>query len=219
MSAQARDWSVLFEEREFNLRLDELNEVISRSGEVIEGNIFFQNSESLLGVKVDAEHAAHRKGFAIAVLGRSRFLEIGFNAGHSALVYLLQNPEGIYYGIDLASRRYTAEAISYMSQTFGRRFNLTIGNSMDVLPRMRSEQVAKFDAIHVDGGHTFEVAFSDIMNSVRLLEDDGLLIVDDRPAPDVRRAIDMSLSTTLLEPHELDAEFASGFQSYLRKSL
>ena len=84
---------------------------------------------------------------------------------------------------------------------------------------MISDQVEPYNAIHVDGGHTYEIAYADIMNSRQLLKDDGLILVDDLPAEEVKRAVDDALKTGSLEPNSMDATFAGSFQAYLQKRL
>ena len=46
-------------------------------------------------------------------------------------------------------------------------------------------QLGKFDLILIDGSHTNEFVLSDIKNCVPLLEDNGVLILDDWQLPDV----------------------------------
>ncbi len=202
----------------FLVLLQELNEAVSRSRETVEGNIFYGNSDDLDQVAADVQYASYRQGFVEAVRERARLLEIGFNAGHSALVYLFLNPEGVYTGVDLAFRRYTHDAAEFLRSRFGDRFALRQGDSTVVLPQMIAEGQGGYDVIHVDGGHTFDVAYADITNSLKLMRPDGLMIVDDRPAPEVGQAIEQALQSGQLSPDPLDAKFAAGFQAYLRQS-
>ena len=83
---------------------------------------------------------------------------------------------------------------------------------------MTTQRVEPYDAVHVDGGHTYEVAYADIMNSCKLLRDDGLILVDDLPAEEVKRAVDAALETGLVETNELNERFSGSFQAYLQKS-
>lgn len=206
----------LLADRNFLDLVAELNKIVSAIGVVIEGNIYFNHSESLEGAQIDPILANYRAGFVEALFGRKSLLEIGFNAGHSALTYLYTNPNGRYVGIDLASRRYELASAEWFKKHYGDRFVLHAGDSTKVLPEIE-DQIGQFEAIHVDGGHTFEVAFTDIWNCYRRLSYTGVMIVDDRPAEDVARAIDVSLMTRLLRPLPMDAKHKLGFQAYLEK--
>lgn len=44
-------------------------------------------------------------------------------------------------------------------------------------------------SVFVDGDHSYEEARNDIFNSLRLLKDGGIILVDDAELPDVKRAI------------------------------
>ena len=207
----------LVQDQGFRNEVAELNKAVSAPGDMIEGNIYYPNSETLIGANIESDYARYRAGFVEAVSGRKRLLEIGFNAGHSALTYLYTNPSAEYVGIDLAYRPYTTEAIRWLKERYGERFSLHVGDSTEVLPRIESE-IGKFDVIHVDGGHTFDVAFADIWNCYRCLDDRGILIVDDRPAPEVERAINVSLKTRLLQYHSMHEPFKLSCQAYLEKA-
>jgi hypothetical protein len=218
MQSEHNGLSNLLDDQDFVVLLQALNEAVSQSRETVEGNIFYANSDDLNQVKADAQYAGYRQGFVEAISGRFRILEIGFNAGHSALVYLFLNPQGIYTGVDLAFRRYTHHAADFLKDRFGDRFTLRQGDSTVVLPEMIAEGQGGYDVVHVDGGHTFDVAHADIMNGLVLMRADGLLIIDDRPAPEVSQAIRQALESGKVRPDPLDAKFAAGFQAYLNKA-
>lgn len=55
------------------------------------------------------------------------------------------------------------------------RFEFIEGRSEKVLPRLRR----KFDLIYIDGDHSYEGCKADIINSMRLLADKGVIILDD----------------------------------------
>ena len=88
-------------------------------------------------------------------------MEIGFNAGFSTLLMLLTNPNINITCFDLGDHKYTMLCYNKMKETFGNRINIIIGDSTKTLPNIND----KYELIHIDGGHSTEVANSDIVNS------------------------------------------------------
>ena len=104
-----------------------------------------------------------------AVRFKERLLEVGVNAGHSALLALSSNPRLEYYGVDIMSHAYTAECVDFLKGEFPGRVHLFTGDSREVLPWLVSRRAElAFDIFHVDGGHTDEVCRSDMSNCIRI---------------------------------------------------
>jgi predicted O-methyltransferase YrrM len=102
-------------------------------------------------------------------------MEIGFNAGFSTLLMLLTNPNMHIMCYDLGEHKYTMPCYLKLKETFGDRISIIIGDSMETLQTNND----MYDLIHIDGGHTTEVADSDIVNSYRLSKQGTILIMDD----------------------------------------
>jgi predicted O-methyltransferase YrrM len=107
--------------------------------------------------------------------GRVNAMEIGFNAGHSAEIFLQYNPELKLTSFDLGDHVYVLTAKEYIDKTYPDRHTLILGNSTDTVP-LCSE---KFDLIFIDGGHDYEIAKADISNCMKLANKDTLVIIDD----------------------------------------
>jgi predicted O-methyltransferase YrrM len=60
--------------------------------------------------------------------------------------------------------------------------------SQIVLPRLLAEG-RRFDLAFVDGNHRFEAVFLDLVYSARLVNEGGIVFVDDTQLPGVRRAV------------------------------
>ena len=60
--------------------------------------------------------------------------ETGFNAGHSALLFLLSNPEAKMISFDLAQYGYTLAASQWMAKKFPNRFEFIPGDSTITVP-------------------------------------------------------------------------------------
>ena len=69
--------------------LRHLNEIASGTGEPLEGNLcYFHCQQDFKYSPPDPRRGERRETFLRALAGRSRLLEIGFNAGHSTLLAL-----------------------------------------------------------------------------------------------------------------------------------
>ena len=154
----------------FSQRLQRLNGIVQRSGERLEGNVFYADGDKRFDQaprrpiwrRPDAISGARRGS-------RQRMLEVGVNAGHSALLALSSNPRLEYYGVDIMSHGYTIECVDFLKGEFPGRVHLFPGDSREVLPWLadRGEEPG-FDLLHVDGGHTSEVCLSDMTNCIRM---------------------------------------------------
>ena len=109
--------------------------------------------------------------------------EIGFNAGHSTLQWLAASDDVIVYSFDLGEHAYTRPMAAYFSQTFLGRFHLNIGDSLHTVPLYaRNHPDVKCDVLVVDGGHSYEVAYGDLVNMRALANrNHHVLIFDDYP--------------------------------------
>lgn len=117
-----------------------------------------------------------------------RALEIGFNYGYSASLILESSNQTILKSIDVASHWYTQPTGDIIKQAYGDRFEYLWMDSRTALPNEVSA-AALYDFIIVDGGHSYEIARSDIASSIKLLHQGGVLIVDDSDAPSVNAAV------------------------------
>lgn len=107
-------------------------------------------------------------------------MEIGFNAGHSAEVFLQNNPTLKLTSFDLGIHNYVLCGKQYIDLTYPNRHNLILGDSRISLPKFIEEnRDIKFDVIFIDGGHDYEIAKSDLENCIRLAHKDTIVMLDD----------------------------------------
>jgi Methyltransferase domain len=151
-------------------RLTHIAELVKESGERLEGNIFFADLEDRYADEPpDGALAPARRNVWRAVRFKERLLEVGVNAGHSALLALSSNPRLEYYGVDIMSHAYTAQCVDFLKGEFPGRLHLFTGDSREVLPWLVSRRAElSFDIFHIDGGHTDDVARSDVSNCIRI---------------------------------------------------
>jgi hypothetical protein len=192
----------------FRRHLAELNRIVLASGSMLEGNIFYpdgtvvKNPAVIRNNEIPPDRIHRRANVISAVQGRRIILEIGFNAGHSALLILEANPEIRYIGIDIGRHAYTAPCASYLKASYGNRFDMHFGSSTDILPEfIANEACNDIDLVHVDGGHTEAVAFADLNYVIRMSRQPGLrryLIVDDTQMPPILAALSSFVSQGVL---------------------
>ncbi len=155
----------------FRRRLEDLW-AIARSFEgPVEGSLFsIHNFDAF-----SSTFYAKQCGFVAALEGRKRLLEIGFNAGFSALLALASNDDIVVHAVDLGEHSYTTRCFEYLQGVYGQRVHLKIGSSFDVVPLMGGG----FDAAHVDGDHSVAGMVRDFRNVASKLLIGGVIIFDD----------------------------------------
>jgi predicted O-methyltransferase YrrM len=112
-------------------------------------------------------------------------LEIGFNAGHSAEIFLKSNPTCNVLSFDLGCYAYTYTGKEYIDKMYPNRHKLVIGNSTKTVPSFNKYNKSnkgtkdKYDLIFIDGGHTYPIPKIDLFNCKSLAHKDTIVIMDD----------------------------------------
>lgn len=155
--------------------LKDILTLVQNKCDFLDGNLFYVNlQDAINGMPVDSLKEK-RRNLANLIKSRNKVLEIGFNAGHSALIMLLANKDTKITIIDTCQHAYTEECFSYLNRSFPGRLKLTKGDSTKVMQALNGE---KFDLIHYDGGKEKTIS-EDLKNSIDLVEDDHILLIDD----------------------------------------
>jgi FkbM family methyltransferase len=156
--------------------------------------------------QIDAQVARLRE----LVLQRApqSIMEIGFNAGHSALLFLaITPPETKVVSFDLGEYAYVFAAKRYIDSVFPGRHTLVTGDSTVTIPKYE-EQVAHrmknpatappllFDFIFIDGGHQGDIPMKDILNSLRLARDEKNIVAIDDISRDPSRQAHYTIEPT-----------------------
>ena len=107
-------------------------------------------------------------------------MEIGFNAGHSAEIFLQNNKELTLTSFDLGAHNYVKTAKKYIDDTYPNRHNLIIDDSRTTIPNyLENNKDTKFYVIFIDGGPDYEIAKADMENCFHLAHKDTIVILDD----------------------------------------
>lgn len=158
--------------------------IIYQCGERLEGNIFmFHHTTCYTDMFLDKT-----KNISNLVLNRNikKVMEIGFNSGFSTLLMLLTNPNIQIQCFDLGEHSYTVPCFNKLKETFGERVSIILGDSTKTLKDYNDT----YDLIHIDGGHSTEVAESDIINCYRFSKQGTILIMDDYDFPNLHELWD-----------------------------
>jgi len=172
--------------------------IINKSGELLEGNIFmFHHTTNYTDIFLNKS-----KNISNLVLNKNikNVMEIGFNSGFSTLLMLVSNPTMHITCFDLGEHTYTMHCYEKLKETFGDRINIIIGDSTQTLQNISDV----YDLIHIDGGHSTEVANSDIINSYRLSKQGTILIMDDYDFPNLRELWDSYIVEYNLKPLDIN---------------
>ena len=149
-------------------------------------------------------------------------LEVGFNRGHSAELFLAYS-NALVYSFDLGVHQVAQMGKRYLDHRFPNRLHLTLGDSRKTIPAFAAQKNIKMDLIFIDGGHQEEEALADLRNCWALAHKKTLLIMDDvapKGFAGVSRAwnkikkdglVEQKAEISRLVGGSLSANFARGF--------
>jgi len=136
-------------------------------------------------------------------------IEIGFNAGHSALIIcntlveiIKENPGFnnepiIFYVFDICQYESTRQNFNVLKEHF-KSWNIYIelfaGDSTYLVPRVLNNTPFNFDFIEIDGSHFEHYIQNDINNTHQRVNEGGIIYIDDfnsskDPTPDVDKVV------------------------------
>ena len=183
---------------EVNQELDALKKLIVATGEPLEGNSFYVHQSLQL---YPALFTKQVNLYWCGSQAPSRLCEIGFNGGHSALLFLLgRDTKPLDFTVfDIGHHTYVKPCLSYIQSRFPHsRFEYVEGDSTATMPAWLERNpslVGTYDVVHVDGGHSDHCVTNDMRNADRLVRVGGLLIVDDTNHPPIARCAEAAVAS------------------------
>jgi hypothetical protein len=165
--------------------LDGLNAIVISQNVPLEGNLFYYHEERTPGRHNIYDYFyGKRCNFSAATRGIKRMLEIGVNAGHSALLALSNGVE--FHGVDICMHPYTQLCADFLKATFGDRFYFYAGDSLAMLPQMHHDMPdLHFDLLHIDGHHGLEYCDIDMRNAMKMVAPNAWILLDDTDMPKI----------------------------------
>lgn len=183
---------------EYKNHLKKLNEIVKQSNEPLEGNLFYKHLETKLSLP-DSNYRDKRRNLILSAAAFKNVCEIGFNAGHSALLMLTVNPELHLTSIDLCEHRYTLPCYEYLKTIFEDRIDLIQSHSAISLPLLGSK-IANLDFFIIDGGHDIDLAETDLLNVINHASSGSTILFDDAHVPELRIMLDLHILTRKIVP-------------------
>ena len=168
--------------------IEKIQEIIQQCGEPLEGNCFYLDGT----LDTDPRLIPKQTNLINISRNKKRICEIGFNAGHSMLLFLYDNPTIEKVTIfDIASHKYTKPCYEYIKNIFKNvDFEFIEGDTIMTLPGFCNDIHDRFDMIHIDGGHNKVVVKSDFTCATYLSD---LIIADDSNHSPIRNEIESLL--------------------------
>ena len=126
-------------------------------------------------------------------------LEIGFNAGFSALLMLMSKNDVTLTCIDINDHPYVVPCYQQLCQDF-KNITLITQSSHIVLPKLIHEG-KKYDLIHIDGDHSPNGAKNDFDQCVKLCHKGSIIILDDTNIPYLNELCELSIKNHLFKDY------------------
>ena len=125
-----------------------------------------------------------------------QILEIGFNAGHSSELFLINNPQSTITSIDLGYWYYCKFGSEYLKKQYPGRINVIFKDSLSALKDFNTVPNGSiFDLIYIDGNHTYEYAYNDLKNCRKFANKDTVVLLDDVVVEDKYRTLSNTAPT------------------------
>jgi predicted O-methyltransferase YrrM len=172
----------------FNYHIEQLEKIIRLTTpdlRSVEGNCVYQHATLTRSPELQAKRD---NLYNLAQSCQGDILEIGFNAGGSALVFLLANTHSKIYLFDINEHSYVLGCYEYLQKEFNNRLEMYIGSSTETLPLFLEVEPKNIGLYHIDGCHHKEIAEQDFNNCYELFklgdgDKEAVVIFDDVDFP------------------------------------
>jgi hypothetical protein len=166
----------------------------------VEGSIVYRHPFTTKTTPFYPDYFDKRANLWKLAQNRSSILEIGLNAGHSALIMLLANNDTKFITFDICYHQYVMPCFEILNKHFP-QIKLCYGDSYFNLPiYIKENPNIKFDLIHIDGSHEPEIVNSDFESAKKLSTKDSVIVFDDFNAKPINRLITSKIEASEIEP-------------------
>jgi predicted O-methyltransferase YrrM len=155
--------------------LKSLNAAVLDAGEAFEGSIYYENASTNFSAPTP-KYLNKRRTIAALAYANGKILEVGFNAGHSALLMLSSREHLSLTSIDICSHRYTKKCSKIISDRYP-SFKFIEGNSPNVL--LHDTDFEKYELVVIDGDHSPAGADLDIGITIEKAKPGTRILIDD----------------------------------------
>ncbi|GMH89427.1 hypothetical protein TrST_g7338 [Triparma strigata] len=180
-----------FEEEKYGTLMQQLTSyALQEQPSNVEGGIFIDHGAGSFLKSSSDRHKRECLLMSVMDAGARNIGEIGFNAGHSSAMFLSVLEGSKVHSFDICRHSYTQPAAKALYELFEERLSLTCGDSRTTLKEFaeNTSDRAPFDYFFVDGSHSYDDAYEDIVNSCALSEKGAGIAVDDCNDSEVRLA-------------------------------
>ena len=172
--------------------------IVINSEELLEGNSFYAHESLQICPQLWKKQV---NLFWCGKQASTRICEIGFNAGHSAMLMLLgRDKTSLDFTVfDIGEHSYVRPCLEYIKQHFSHvNFEYIEGDSTITMPeyiKNNNSLIGKYEVVHVDGGHLEDCIINDMKNADILVALNGYIIVDDINNEHINKYVDMYISS------------------------
>jgi hypothetical protein len=176
-----------------------LANIVIRSGDKIEENIISQTGT------LEPCLEFYAKQLNMFWCGKTatpnKICEIGFNAGHSAMILLLgREKTPLNFTIfDIGHHIYTLPCMNYIASEYSNvQFEYIQGDSTVYIPKwLETNQfhIGQYDLVHVDGGRGEVCVMSDMKYADLLTHVNGIIIVNETNQKLINATVELYLAT------------------------
>ena len=179
--------------------LVDLISIVNNIGCPMEGSLFFDDKAINMNFNKLSQTALDKaESLAGFATDKKELLEIGFNSGFSALVFLVSNPTVNVTSIDTCYWPYVKPCYAYLKEKFKDRITLVEGKSEDALKKI-FENNNNFDAYFIDGGHNEHDCNMDFTLIIENCKNNSIICADDYDMPIVKTTVDKFIGTKQLD--------------------
>lgn len=197
--------------------MQQLNATVVRTGEKMEGNYCHMHHVGISELTPpDPRRSWKREFFRQSLQGVERFLEVGFNAGHSTALALLEHPAITTVSLDLGEHEYARLAAGYLEERFPGRTTFIWGDSGETLSEENGLRASDFDLVHIDGGHGAAAFEHDLGWFMSSSVPGSRVLVDDSYVPRIAGPLDRLVSEGKLNPESRGLISSGENRSFVR---